>query len=876
VIGEGPEHDEVTLVGDGVSSTKPARAGEALALSQGTIIGRYVVLSRIGAGGMGVVYAAYDPELDRKIALKLLLSGLEGAKRDRWRGRLLREAQALAKLQHPNVVTIHDVGTHEGHVWLAMELIEGETLDVWLASARHGWSEVLDVVVRAGAGVAAAHAADLLHRDLKPENVMIARDGRVCVMDFGLARPRWGSSPASSDGDGDLAALSLRITREGALVGTPGYMAPEQLASAELGPAADQFSYCVMLWEALFRQRPFAGETLPVLTARVLAGKLRAPPPGSGVPRWLRRVIERGLSVEPQRRWENMGALLDALERGTDRARKRRRLATLGALGLVGIAAAGAYQLDRRQRSLACEEAGRAIEEVWNDHARTVLATALVGTGSSHAEETAIKVMPWLDAHARAWQTARTEVCMDAEVHGTWDADLVERASWCLQDRRMQLASLVEQLSSGEARSVDAAVPAAARLGDVARCRDVESSRRWPIPPAAHRDAVFEVRAEITRARALWDTGAYEDALEAVEAVTERAREIDWPPLVAEALYHTGYLLDATGRYERAAEILEAAYFEAVTAGLHEIASSAASHLITTVGYQLARPDEAFRWARHAEAMAFSLPDPANTLQATRWNNLAVVRASTGDPEGAKSLFERVLSTREAALGPDHPLVADQLSNLAVINRSLGLHDEAHKQHERALEIREKALGVDHPTISITLNNLAVLHHTKGDHASARIAAERAIEITQRTLGPDHPNLAALFVGLAHPLKAMHEYDAARAAYERALAIQEQALGPDHPRSSHALFGLAEVALARGAADEALGLAQRVLRLREDASASEAANARFLLARATWAASEDRPRALALAEQALEGYRQVEDAGSIARVEAWLRDPGSE
>ena len=242
-----------TIAATQLGDEAPERDTSIGRFERGDSVGRYVISSRLGAGGMGVVYAAYDPELDRRVALKLLHAS-KGPAGSKARRSLLREAQALAKLSHPNVITVHDVGLHEERIFLAMEFIEGQTLGRWLGSPR-SWSEVLDVMVQAGQGLMAAHDKGLEHRDFKPENVMIGTDGRVRVLDFGLARPASGGE-VSSESDGFVPrddALSTEQTSFGKLVGTPAYMAPEQFEHATTDARTDQFAYCVTLWESQAR-----------------------------------------------------------------------------------------------------------------------------------------------------------------------------------------------------------------------------------------------------------------------------------------------------------------------------------------------------------------------------------------------------------------------------------------------------------------------------------------------------------------------------------------------------------------------------------------------------------------------------------------------
>jgi len=305
-----------------------SRAG-VIALAPGTMVGRYRVKATLGAGGMGVVYRAVDPELGRDVALKLLRGDRAGDDEER---RLVREGQALAKVSHPNVIAVHDVGTTDGRVWVAMELVNGTNLREWLAERQRSFAEVLAVLAASGRGLAAAHAAGLVHRDFKPDNVLVGRDGRVRVTDFGLARRERQPGPVTSGsialrGDEPVDAV---LTREGALVGSPAYMAPEQLAGDHVDARSDQFGFCVTLHEALYGARPFAGKTLFELEDNVTHGRVAPPPPGTArVPAGLRAIVLRGLSVRPGDRFPAMDHLLAAL--GRSRARGLRVIAAIAA-----------------------------------------------------------------------------------------------------------------------------------------------------------------------------------------------------------------------------------------------------------------------------------------------------------------------------------------------------------------------------------------------------------------------------------------------------------------------------------------------------------------------------------------------------------------
>jgi len=300
-------------------------------------IGRFTIVRRIGEGGMGVVYMAYDEELDRRVAVKLLRGAADGESEGS--ARLVREAQAMARLSHPNVVTVHEVGTFEGQIFVAMEFVAGADLRQWLKAEPRGWAQTVSCFVQAGQGLAAAHEAGLVHRDFKPDNVLVGDDLRVRVADFGLAHSHGELEPESprpaADPDSEPSAISLTAT--GAVLGTPGYMAPEQLQGLATDERADQFSFCVALYEGLYAERPFAGKTVAALAVAIEAGTVRAAPPGSEVPPWLRTALIRGLSADPRGRWPSMQALLAMLS--NDPVARRRRRLKLGALGLSVAAA---------------------------------------------------------------------------------------------------------------------------------------------------------------------------------------------------------------------------------------------------------------------------------------------------------------------------------------------------------------------------------------------------------------------------------------------------------------------------------------------------------------------------------------------------------
>ena len=280
-------------------------------------IARYVIVEEIGAGAMGAVYKAHDPDLGRMVAVKLVHAGSNAARSTR----LLREAQAIARVAHPNIVACHDVGVVGDQVFITMELVEGQRLRDWMAAGPRTLREILDVFEQAARGLAAAHDAGLVHRDFKPENVLVGADGRVRVVDFGLVRWAAGDD-APPPGEAVILALDQNLTPAGAAVGTPRYMSPEQIKARPVGPAADQFSYCICLYEALTGQRPFLGDSMASLMQAVTKGDVRPWPASCTTPRWLRAVVMRGLAKDPAARWPSMHAIIDELTRDREVERK--------------------------------------------------------------------------------------------------------------------------------------------------------------------------------------------------------------------------------------------------------------------------------------------------------------------------------------------------------------------------------------------------------------------------------------------------------------------------------------------------------------------------------------------------------------------------
>ncbi|WAS96237.1 protein kinase domain-containing protein [Nannocystis punicea] len=426
-----PEPDPLATV----ASATPQQWGEREAADPPRI-GRFVILREVGRGAMGIVYAGYDDELDRRVALKLVqTSGHDDPSFGR--AQLLREAQALARLTHPNVVAVHEAGEYRGAVFIAMEYVDGVDLQRWLAQAPRGWREVVDALRQAGEGLRAAHDVGLVHRDFKPSNVLVGADRRVRVADFGLAtrRGRTGPSGHVSKGQSPLATAEALATLagSGALIGTPAYMAPEQLRREPATAASDQFAFCVTLYEALHGRRPFIGETLETLAEHVLHAEPPPVSPDPRVPQWLHALLLRGLAKDPARRYSGMAELLERLAHDPEAERRRRRqrlvqiavaVAATVVVVLGGVAATRAIvraaherradaRLDVLREQLAAltvarkpDEAARlfaAFAALPDNRGTAALARAYREWGDAQTDPAAA-----IDAHAGAYIAART------------------------------------------------------------------------------------------------------------------------------------------------------------------------------------------------------------------------------------------------------------------------------------------------------------------------------------------------------------------------------------------------------------------------------------------------------------------------------------
>lgn len=891
------------------------------------LLGRYLLLRELGRGGMGVVFEAYDPQLDRKVALKLLRPdqavGARGGARS---ARLIREAQALARLSHPNVIQVYDAGRVGDRVFLAIELVSGSTLADWLDLRRRPWRQVLDVFLAAGRGLAAAHAAGLVHRDFKPANVLLADDGRPRVLDFGIARPAAGAAARDEEEDAEAPGaplvpgrnlLDTPITRRGTIVGTIGYLAPELVAQGEADARSDQFSFCVSLHEALYGQQPFAGDTIAALADAAATGRIAPPPSDVAVPLWLRRIVLRGLRAEPSARYPSMAALLDDLAYDRTAAWRRRSLFAGAALAALIVPAVAAYW--NRQRTAACSGAERELAGVWDAGVRNAGERAFTATGKAYAQTAWERSAAALDAYAAAWSRMHQEACQ-ATLRGEQSRELLDRRMACLGQRRKELGALARLLTSADAAIVERAVPAASELPGLAACADVAALTATLPPPAGETALrVAELEEELAEARALWAAGRFAPGLARAGEIASAAAAADHPPLLAEALRLRALLEDATGKSEEAEGTLFAALAAASRGGHDALTAQAWSDLTLVAGWRGHRVDEGLRWAEMARAAILRLGGDAELeadldahlcllylrrgegdealergLSALRTyrqlhgpdhpsvgrtlNRLGNVYYEIGRFPEARHAYEQALEHTRRTLGDEHPTMAVRLGNLAVALDVLGELDEAARLYQRALEIELVALGPDHPNVALSYGNLGVLAARRGRFEEALALHRRALAIHQAALGPDHADTAVSLANVGDALGGLGRHQEALAAHVRALAALEATHGPDDDWTAAARSGSGRDLLALGRPAEALPHLERAVSALATTNADPLAlaDSRFALARALWETGGDRQRARALARAALEAYAAatVAEAADRAAVAAWLAARG--
>jgi tetratricopeptide (TPR) repeat protein len=816
-----PDGDDATDVTrrEGAGQRPGAKEREGEHLGRGAKIGRYVVIDILGAGGMGVVYSAFDPELDRRVAIKIL-QAQHGGSESGGQSWLLREAQAMARLAHPNVVAVYDVGVMSAeHIFVAMELVEGNTLRQWLKKPRP-WRDIVAVMRQAAIGLAAAHAAGLVHRDFKPDNVLVGADGRARVMDFGLARLQGAiddDERAARRSDLDIerkSPLSERLTQTGALLGTPAYMAPEIYDGQGADAYTDQFAFGVAMYEALYRVRPFERQAL--VEKRATAP---TPPASAKVPVWIENIVRRAISIDPARRFRSMDEIIGELSRDPTRAKKRIVLAAAllvacGSAVATGFALRGGTPPDQR-----CTDAPAKLARVWNREKRAALEAAFRAIGKPFVDDAIEGTEMAIDRYANAWVAMQTETCKATRVVGDQSEAVLTVRMQCLDERLVELRTLVELFAKADEPLVLAAASSVQKLSPLADCADTAALLAPdPLPkdPAA-RQSVIDLQAKLAEVRATYRASRPKDALALAESMAAEIDRIEYQPTKAtwhflrgqalwvleggpkgepelmkavyaaeagkadeikvEAWLQLTNLANESSRFDVAAERLQQASAALARLGTKwdlKVRVAASEALLYSRQSQY---DRAFVAAKRARELAEKHTEQPSQIYATLVE--ATILNGAARPAEALASFQKVLAYHES-FGHRRIEVAATLASMASAEMLLGKLDDAIAHLREAIAINESIYGRESLDVARGLSGLAAAQSAKGDVDAALANNKEALAILGSVMGEQSEQYAQALSQLAANLIAVGKHGEALPHLDRALAIQTAKLGESH------------------------------------------------------------------------------------------------
>ncbi|MBL4685124.1 MAG: protein kinase [Nannocystaceae bacterium] len=778
-----------------IATRQVSHSGPVAELPAGTLVGPYVVVERAGSGSMGTVYHAYDPRLNRRVALKVLRQ--EGV--SAWvkgEQRLVREAQALAQLSSANVVQVYEVATADvverGEVlFVAMEFADGETLSDWWSRVTPSWREIVSVVSAAGQGLADAHAVGLIHRDFKPANVLVAADGRARVVDFGLAKlsesnagevpPPVGLLRETDGAPVVLEAGTGPLTEHGTVLGTPAYMAPEQLDGQMGDERSDQYALCVTLYEGLYGTRPFAstGET-PLSSAEQKQSMLLTPLTPVArrrrVPARLRQIVLRGLAPEPGDRWVSIAALLAALESFQGR-RRRIALVTAGS-AVVGLLAMPAVVGDHDD---PCEAVGAPIGTVWTDARRLRLRSDFEATKIAVADVTGARVAGKLESFASAWRAGRRDVC-ESQAHAEQSTVLLASRTACLDDALRGMEGLLEAFTDPGGDLVVHADAAVAQLPSISRCSDIDAmlaDAALPHDPETAR-SVERVRRKIAKTKALATAGNREQTLERAAAVAHRAREIDYKPLIAEALLELGKAQLSRGQTAQAELSLEEAIRLAIVSRQDSVALEAVRVLLHLMSLSRDEPKAALALRSVLEGLLARL-SPLAIQRVRPLVTLGAALAKVRRYDDALPVITEAIEIGRIHIGTNPAALALALEQYGLLLRDLERYDESRTVYDEAVSLMSDARGAGHPTVAALERGVVHLMMEQGHKYEARAPAERVWRIFHDNYGPEHNATALALMNFAATLQAHGELDCAIEMVGESLEVLARQTGDDSP-----------------------------------------------------------------------------------------------
>jgi eukaryotic-like serine/threonine-protein kinase len=823
----------------------PARAhGPVAGFTAGGQIGRYLVTGTVGQGGMGVVLSGHDPRLDRPVALKVLRPDLWGGAGAAGQDRLAREAQAMARLSHPNVVTVYEVGQLDDAPYLAMELIEGETLRRWQRAETRTWRAIVGIYVAAGRGLVAAHDAGLVHRDFKPDNVLVGRDDRPRVTDFGLVSD--GVEVGTVDAADAPAQVGLSV--RGGAIGTPAYMAPEQWTGDRVDARADQFAFCVALWEAVYRERPFPGARGAQIRERVLAGAPPTPPSDAAVPGWLRDALTRGLARDPAARWPTLSALLDELTRRS--ARRRVPAAVVGSAAAIAAGVATFVVAPGTTRGESCPDPDPRIAGIWDPRARDLVRARIDGADPGKGPARLGRIDRAVDGYVGQWRAAHVAACRATRVDGRQSDTLLDQRMTCLDARLAELAGTIDLLHGApDGRALDKTILALDQLSPIASCADPTVVATF-VPPATPvaRATADELDAEARAIELARRAGRLDGLAERGAALVDRARDLGHARTLGVALAVAARVHGDRSDPARAVPLLYELIEVAAGSGDDHAAVFAWTHLVRVTSFDLGRPDEALamvlparsaviragdpldaqadlvtresevliRLGRIPEArerltamrdrlVEAGADDPASPLRGVLgdlWLRVAAADVAAEDPRAAIAAYRAAIAAFDDVHGPDHPEAASALINLSEAYKQLGRVDEALDAVAHAARIRDDRVG-DSPALAWALFAYASALREVGRLAEAAPIAERAIRVADATMDAGDLGRLAMLNETGLIYEALERLDDARAMYAAAIELGERS-GAQNINLPIAQFNRGDAAMRLGRCAEAI------------------------------------------------------------------------
>ncbi len=845
------------------SSSRSAPSTEAVLqeLLPRSAIGRYVIEKRVGAGGMGVVYAARDSELDRRVALKVVRTGLLPS--DRMADDLLRrEAMAMARLSHRNVVSVYDLFCAQDATFIAMELIEGVTLREWLRDRSRSWREVLGALVAAGRGLSAAHAAGVVHRDFKPENVLCGPAGRVCVSDFGLSRSA--TEPAGTE-PATTAAAPAEAGASTTLVGTPHYMSPEQRAGKRATARSDQFSFCVVAYEALYGRRPGDSASNHDDAERTGRGWR-----GPGAPVHVRRALARGLNEEPDQRYASMDELLVELARDN-----RAKRAWVGAF-VVSLAAGAVVTLawHRAQivRREVCAHADRSLIGVWDDQRRESAASAFDHVPGAYGAEAWSRVRSSMDRYAQEWVRTETQACTAALERAPAARVAMDPRLQCLDDRLRRVRAVADELP----RVTDPDRAAGAVLATES-LEPLESCSR-PLAPAtsapSHADpaALDALRSDLARLEVLGYLGLSDEQLAVATRARDAAQTLGAPRWVAEALLALADAHARTWKLDDAQEDLYRAESIADAAGDDVLRARALIKLVYYVGYAQGDSRQAERLYDRAMAALERMGGDLRLEARLRASHGSVLRHA-GKLGQAQAELERAIQIDEGR--GDRVRSSLALGSLANVYADQGDLDAAVRCYERALPVLEQALGANNPNVAMQLENMADIQLRRRDFEAAFATAGRAGAAFDVTHAKGALSSEGTRVTQGEALLELRRYSEALPLFQASLSAQQGDSVAPNRLGATVLVDLGRAHVLLHDPVRALPLFERALASPAGLEVDDLVNARFGLARALTDLGRTPGRAASLtreAKQALDAKERLTPLQQARRDEiaTWL------